>query len=128
VNLQTVGDDYSDLWTNAPLAAAYAANLVRLGRTVLDIADVPSSIAGSTDMGNVSKLVPAIHPMIAAAPRGVPLHSADFARYAGAEDGHRAVIDGAKALAMTALDVFGNPGLVTAMQAAFAQTVARNRS
>ena len=128
VHLQTVGDDYSELWTNAPLAAAYAANLARLGRTVVDIANVPPSIAGSTDMGNVSKLVPAIHPMIAAAPRGVPLHSVDFARYAGAEDGHRAVIDGAKALAMTALDVLANPGLVTAMQAAFAETAARNQS
>jgi len=49
----------------------------------------------------------------------------DFARYAGAEQGHRAVIDGAKALAMTALDVLGNPDLVRAMQAAFTQTAAR---
>jgi amidohydrolase len=60
LNPRTVGDDYSDLWTNAPLAAAYAANLARLGRTVVDIAHVPPRVAGSTDMGNVSKLVPAI--------------------------------------------------------------------
>jgi amidohydrolase len=128
LHLQTTGSDYSDLWTNAPLVAAYAANLARLGRTLVDIADVPPSIAGSTDMGNVSKLVPAIHPMIAAAPAGVPLHSVDFARYAGAEEGHRAAIDGAKALAMTALDVLGNPDLVTTMKAAFAETAARNPS
>ena len=128
LNLQTLGSDYSDLWTNAPLATAYASNLARLGRTLVDGADLPPSLAGSTDMGNVSKLVPAIHPMIAAAPAGVPLHSADFARYAGAAEGHRAVIDGAKVLAMTALDVLGNPDLLTAMKAAFAEAAARHAS
>lgn len=127
LDVRTVGDDYSELWTNAPLAAAYAANLARLGRTVVEIAGV-ASIAGSTDMGNVSMLVPAIHPMIAAAPPSVPLHSVDFARYAGAEEGQRATIDGAKALAMTALDVLCDPDLVTAMKATFAATAARHEA
>lgn len=127
VSIETVGDDYADLWTNAPLAASYAANIARLGRTVVDIDDVPPAIAGSTDMGNVSKLVPAIHPMIASAPAGVPLHSVDFARHAGGADGQRAVVDGAKALAMTALDVLCDPTLGAAMQAAFARAAGGQR-
>jgi amidohydrolase len=109
--------DYTDMLTNQPLADAYAQNLTRVGRAVsrLDA----SGIAGSTDMGNVSKIVPAIHPMIAASPPAVPLHSADFARFAGSEDGDRAVVDGAKVLAMTAIDVLCRPELRAAMAAAF---------
>jgi amidohydrolase len=124
VNVRTLGEDYADMFTNAPLAAAYAENLAQLGRTALPAGDVPAAIAGSTDMGNVSKLVPAIHPMIAASPPGVALHSADFARWAGSEHGHRAVLDGAKALAMTALDVLYEPQLLTEVRKAFASATA----
>ena len=49
-----VGDDYSDMWTNAPLASAYQANLGTLGRRVVDAP--AGAVSGSTDMGNVSKL------------------------------------------------------------------------
>jgi amidohydrolase len=117
--LRSPCDDYSDMWTNRPLADAYAANLARLDRRIVPVAET-AAVAGSTDMGNVSKLVPAIHPMIAASPPGVPLHSAEFAQWAASEDGHRAVIDGAKALAMTALDVLGAPALLAAARSAFA--------
>jgi amidohydrolase len=128
LNLRTLGDDYSDMWTNRPLADSYAANLERLGRHLMDLGHVPAAIAGSTDMGNVSKLVPAIHPMIAAAPPTVPLHSTEFAHWAGGEEGHRAVIDGAKVLAMTALDVICTPELVAAMKATFAEASAGEKS
>jgi amidohydrolase len=122
LSLRTLGEDYSDMWTNRPLANAYAVNLERLGRKLLTAADVPAQVAGSTDMGNVSKLVPAIHPMIAAAPPHVPLHSTEFAQWAAAELGQRAVIDGAKVLAMTALDVLCRPDVRAAVHAAFAAT------
>ena len=71
-------------------------------------------------MGNVSKLVPSIHPMIAhraaarrAAHRGV--------RRAGRPrpDGDRGVVDGAKALALTGVDILCSPPLLQAMRAAF---------
>ncbi len=114
------GLDYSDMVTNEPLVLAYSANLETLGRKITPLEDVAESVAGSTDMGNVSKLVPAIHPMIAVAPPQVPLHSVDFARYAASAAGDRAVVDGAKALAMTALDVLCNPELRAAMKTAFA--------
>ena len=120
VTVHSSGNDYADMLTNEPLVAAYAANMERLGRRLHATAGVPAAVAGSTDMGNVSKLVPSIHPMIAAAPANVPLHSVEFAQWAAAESGQRAAIDGAKALAMTALDVLCRPDLVAAMQAAFA--------
>lgn len=125
LSLRTIGEDYADMFTNQPLGGAYTANLERLGRTVADIDDVPAAVAGSTDMGNISKLVPAIHPMIAVSPPGVPLHSAEFAQWAGSDDGHRAVVDGAKGLAMTAVDVLCRPNLLAAAQAAFASQTRR---
>jgi amidohydrolase len=111
------GEDYSDMWTNAALAAAYEANLAALGRRVEHAP--PEQISGSTDMGNVSKLVPSIHPMVAIAPRQVALHTAEFATWAAAESGEQGVIDGAKALALTGLDVLCSPDLRAAMRAAF---------
>jgi amidohydrolase len=117
LSLRRIDEDYSDMHTNQPLAAAYAANLAQLGRSVSR--DVPAAVAGSTDMGNVSKLVPAIHPMIAAAPPSVPLHSVEFAAYAASEHGHRAAVDGAKGLAATAIDLLCSPELRAAVQAAF---------
>lgn len=120
MTIRTLGPDYSDMYTNQPLSAAYTANLERLGRKVVDIAGVPAAVAGSTDMGNVSKLVPSIHPMIAVSPPTVPLHSEEFAQWSGSEDGHQAVVDGAKALAMTALDVLCSPQMLASVIAAFA--------
>jgi amidohydrolase len=117
VFVRKVGEDYADLVTNGPLAAAYGANLARLGRTALT--EVPAMITGSTDMGNVSKLVPAVHPMIAVSPPNVALHSHEFTKWAGSEAGHRAIVDGAKALAMTALDVLRDRDLRAAMKASF---------
>lgn len=122
LDLRTIGEDYSDMVTNRPLIDAYAANLARLGRTLLDPATVTEGVVGSTDMGNVSKLVPSIHPMLAVSPPGVALHSAEFATWAASEQGQHAVLDGAKALAMTALDLLCRPELLRAVKTDFAAT------
>jgi metal-dependent amidase/aminoacylase/carboxypeptidase family protein len=122
---RTLGEDYSDMCTNPALAAAYQANVTRLGRTVSEAASGRVPVTGSTDMGNVSKLVPSIHPMIAIAPPTVSLHSKEFAEFAASESGEQGVIDGAKALAMTAIDVLCQPDLRAAMEASFRAEVAR---
>jgi len=117
MSTRVVGEDYSDMWTNPAMAAAYQANLEGLGRT---ITTAPAAlISGSTDMGNVSKLVPSIHPMIGIAPPRVALHTEEFARWAASPDGDRGVLDGAKALALTGVDILCNPPLLQAMRAAF---------
>src|SRR5437879_5466226 len=59
--------EYSDLRTNTPLADLYRANVERLGRHV----QPSGQVVGSTDMGNVSYLVPSIHPMIKVSPADV---------------------------------------------------------
>jgi amidohydrolase len=112
---------YADLRRNAPLDAAYAANATRVGRTVLD-PRLTDPVLGSTDMGNISYLAPSIHPMLAVAPAGVPIHSAAFAHHAVSDDADRAVLDGAKMLAMTAIDVWTDRAVLDAARAAFAGT------
>ena len=109
---------YADLRDSHSLIAAYRKNANTIGRNVSDPSP-QSMVVGSTDMGNVSYLVPSIHPMIQVAPRGVPIHTARFAQYAGGPEGDRAVVDGAKMLAMTALDVWGDASLREAMNAEF---------
>jgi amidohydrolase len=96
--------DYLELRTSWPLAERYQANAEALGRRFFPYDKLPVSAMGTTDMGNVSHRVPSIHPMIAAAPLHCSIHNAEFAEHAGSPSGDRAALDGAKALAMTALD------------------------
>lgn len=110
---------YHDVVHNEPMGELYAANAARLGRNPQDHRRVPG-VVGSTDMGNVSYLVPSIHPMIAVSPADVPIHSTEFERWAGSEAGDRAVVDGAKAMAMTVIDLWLQPGALDRARQAFA--------
>jgi amidohydrolase len=110
--------EYSDLRTNRPLVELYRANSAALGREV-DLPAPGRRVTASTDMGNVSYLVPSIHPMVAASPPDVALHSAEFASWAGGAEGDRAVLDGAKAMAMTVVDLWLRPGALAEVRAAF---------
>jgi amidohydrolase len=102
---------YADMLDNDVIGERYRANAGALGRTVR--APSPDHrVVGSTDMGNVSHEVPAIHPMIQVAPRGVAIHTPAFAVFAGGPEGDRAVIDGAKALAFTVADLWLDDGLI----------------
>jgi amidohydrolase len=99
------GEDarYRAMRANRALAEAYRRNMETLGRQVQE-RDSGRSL-GSTDMGNVSALVPAIHPTVAIAPPDVVIHTPEFREVAASEAGHRGLMDAAKAMAMTAVDV-----------------------
>ncbi len=91
-----------------------------LGREVLDHEGRRSvSVVGSTDMGNVSHLVPSIHPMIKVSPVHVSIHTPEFAGYARGDEGDRAVLDGAKAMAMTVADLWLRPEVLAEVKASF---------
>ena len=110
-------NQYAAMNTNAAIASAHRANLIAIGRSLPEN-EAPRPL-GSTDMGNVSKIVPGIHPGIAIAPAEVNGHSPQFAEYAASASGDKAVVDGAKALAMTAIDILCDADLRTAMRAEF---------
>ncbi|MFI1994044.1 M20 family metallopeptidase [Actinoplanes sp. NPDC020271] len=110
--------EYREMRPNPPLAGAFAANLRRLGRSPLPPEEIPAGRAGSTDLGDVSHLVPALHPKLVIGPPEVAQHTPGFARLAAGPAADRAVLDGAKALAMTAVDIWLDARLRAAMQAA----------
>jgi amidohydrolase len=74
---------------------------------------------GSTDLGNISLRVPAIHPMVAIAPAGVALHTVEFAEHAAAGPADVAVLDGAVAMALSAVDFLADAELRAEVRAEF---------
>lgn len=119
LELQWGPADYLDIRFNDPLASAFRANAESLGRAFFPMDKLPAGLQGSTDMGNVSHRVPSIHPMLAAAPLHCTIHNSEFAVWAGSEMGDAAALDGAKALAMTALDFLSDAGLRARAKSAF---------
>lgn len=109
-------DYFAPLRANATLAQIFAANMQALGR---EMKPIPDRAFGSSDVGNVSQLVPTIHPEVAIAPRNVSLHSAEFRAAAVSAEGNRGLLDGAKALAMTAADLLANRKLVSKIKKEF---------
>lgn len=94
---------YDDLVDDRWLLDRWIRHSTAVGRPPQD-PDTVGPVVGSTDMGNVSHVVPSIHPMIAVAPPGVAIHTAEFATHARGAGGDAAVLDGAKALAGVVLD------------------------
>jgi metal-dependent amidase/aminoacylase/carboxypeptidase family protein len=110
---------YAPMRNNLTLARLFARNMQSLGRA-MQLSDSGKAF-GSTDMGNVSQLVPSIHAFVAIAPKGVAIHSYQFASAAASEAGIRGLLDGAKALAMTVADVVSNPEVATRAKEEFEQ-------
>lgn len=127
LELNWSGSDYLDLKTNWPMAEVFERQARALDREFFPMGDIPQGFAGSTDMGNVSHRVPSIHPMLSAAPADVIIHNPEFTRWAGSDLGDAAVIDGAKALALTALEVMAEPHLLTRVRADFDATAEISR-
>ncbi|GLJ61404.1 putative peptidase/amidohydrolase [Microbacterium barkeri] len=109
---------YHSLITNSVLGALADAAMRGLGR----VPEATPPTKGSTDMGNVSQVVPAIHPVLLLDRDATP-HSHDFAAAADGEAAEGVVLDGALLLAATALVAFERPELVEAAQDAFDQRI-----
>ncbi|WP_433869525.1 M20 family metallopeptidase [Saccharopolyspora sp. CA-218241] len=112
---------YLPIRHNAALAARWAVHQAGRGRTALPRGVVPEHITGSTDLGNLSYRMPAIHPMIGLGEESLSLHTEEFAAAAGSAAGDRATVDGAAGLALTALDYLADPELREATRTEFAE-------
>jgi len=108
---------YAPMLNNMTLAQLFRQNMQSLGRET-QLADSTKSF-GSTDMGNVSQLVPSIHPFVAIAPKEVTTHSPQFASAAASEAGMQGLLDAAKTLAMTVVDLLASPDLITRVKDEF---------
>ena len=105
VEVSNSGHPMIDLISDPLMTDLYLANTATLGRPMQRGSDRDPSKAGSTDMGNVSHVVPAIHPMLDIHPQGAVNHQPEFAAHTVTPDGDRAIRDGALAMAWTILDV-----------------------
>jgi amidohydrolase len=103
-----VGHAYKAMKPNRALGEVFVKHLASLGEPLR----LPKDNAmGSTDMGDVSQVVPSIHAYIKIADEEVAGHSREFAKASGSERGQEVMLIAAKAMAMTALDVLTEPGL-----------------
>ncbi len=103
--------------------AVYGKELAGLGETMLP-PDEGCGI-GSSDVGNVSQAVPTIKPTICITDGPTPWHTEQSKAASKSEKGLASIALGAKALALTALDLIEDPALLTAVKADHAQAVAR---
>jgi metal-dependent amidase/aminoacylase/carboxypeptidase family protein len=106
---------YDNRLPNPRLYDLAEANMLALG---LELAP-PDERMGSSDMGNVSQVVPAIHPYVAIGPEEMGGHTAEFCQAAGSPAGHEGMIKAAKILAMTAVDLLVDPANVAEAWQAF---------
>lgn len=111
------GPSYGARWPNPKLVALFSENAAALGIEMEQATG--GERMGSSDMGNVSQAVPAIHPYLAIAPEDVAGHSVEFRRAAASPMGHRAMLTGAKAMAMTAVDLLSDPDTQAQVRRAF---------
>ena len=112
-----------DLKPSHSMALAFGANLQRLG--VTDIAEFAIG-RGSSDMGNVSRVVPAIHPYLSIGDDLVA-HTPEFAQASQGEKGLQVAITAAQALAFTALDLLSDPLLLETVKHEYASVRGHER-
>ena len=108
---------YENMVFSSPMAERWTSHMRSLGMQVSDARD--DERVGSTDMGNVMQVLPGIHPYIAISDQTIPGHSTAFRDHAATPEALDRALVAAKALALTAIDVLGDPDLLKDARAEF---------
>lgn len=103
--LSIIGGDkpYAHMEHDHELATLYLRNAESLGRRFGDSKYARAAI--STDMGNLSLAIPAIHPMIGIDSAPAVNHQPEFTKHCISQAADKAMLDGALAMALTAFDI-----------------------
>ncbi|MBM6618926.1 M20 family metallopeptidase [Bacillus sp. RD4P76] len=109
---------YDDMITNTKLSETFTENFLSLGVNPEEIYSSEGD-TGSLDMGNVSQVVPAIHPYVQITTEKHACHTPGFQQAAMSDMGREGMILGAKTMALTAYDVLTNPELLTKIKKEF---------
>ncbi len=112
VTIEQVGNVYEPIEPNPGLVAAFDAACTVIGRPFTPNPAGDDGLSGSTDFGNISQLVPAIHADLAIHSFPAVNHQHEFAAHCVTPAGDRTMLDGAAAMALTALAVAADPGLL----------------
>ena len=119
MTLTWLGPRYSDLASNSVLHDLFGRHWSeREGVRALDLAGPARGGFGSTDMGNVSHVLPSLHP-IYAIEADAGNHTAGFTAAAASDSAHEATLRAARAMTLTALDWLSDAQLREQTQAAF---------
>jgi len=108
---------YKSIKNNNTYDGVFRKNLESLGWTFTE--EDPKLNIGSSDIGEVSHIVPVIHPYMKIGPAEMTCHTREFAEAAASEKGMDTMIDAAKAMAMTAVDLLLNPSHLEAIRREF---------
>ena len=119
VVIETINKPFADLRTNYTLARLYEENARQQGIYFSEVCD--ERVGGSTDMGNVSHHKPSIHPEIKIPSLGA-CHTVQFAEGAKTLEAHHMILNAAKAMAMTAVDVLCDKSLLDKISNEFCQS------
>ena len=111
VEITREGHVYEPLAPHPGLAKVFGAACEALGRPFTPD-PAGEGISGSTDFGNVSQRVPGLHADLSVHSAPAVNHQHEFAAHCVTEAGDRTMLEGAKGLALTALAVAADPGLV----------------
>ncbi|MFW9926078.1 MAG: M20 family metallopeptidase [Candidatus Thorarchaeota archaeon] len=117
LKFKVVSPSYQSRNVNKVMGDLFIENLKILEEPIIPLPE--GSGAGSSDIGNVSQVVPAIHPYITICDDSVAGHSQDFAAAAASYHGHRGMLVAAKALAMTAIDLMTDSKLMERVRQEF---------
>ncbi|MEW5811357.1 MAG: M20 family metallopeptidase [Actinomycetota bacterium] len=101
---------YAELKPDAWLSSVIRAEMLRLGRTPIPEEVEASVPLGSTDMGNITQVMPGIHPVVGIDAGGASIHQPEFAAAAAGESADTAIIDGAIMLARTVVALATDAG------------------
>ncbi|WP_031470483.1 amidohydrolase [Sciscionella sediminilitoris] len=114
----TYGPLYAERKNNHPLAYRVADYLRGQGIPVSE--PVLRGGTGSSDIGNVSLELPAIHPYLAIMPEGTASHSRAMTEYAATDSAHTSMFAMARALAYAGADLLADPGFLAHVRQDFA--------
>jgi len=123
--VRQISAEYTELAPDPWLASAYREAVTELGRAPMSHEDELLRLTGSTDMGNVTRALPGIHPSIAIDCGDAVNHQPEFAAACATPSGDRAVLDGALALAWTAVAAATDPTQRERLLAGVGHRVAR---
>lgn len=117
VKVTEIQNAVDNLVPNKRLDQVFYEKFTDLGEDVSKPLD--SEGAGSTDVGNISQVVPTVHPTVKIGPDDLVGHTEEFAACARAESGDRGLIIAAKAMVASSYQVYNQPELLTAIIAEF---------
>jgi amidohydrolase len=112
---------YDNRLPNPILSSLAEANMRALGLEL----SVPDERMGSSDMGNVSQVIPSIHPYVAIGPEELGGHTLAFREAARSPAGHEGMVKAAKILAMTTVDLLSDPAWLKKAKETFVEQKAR---